>query len=268
MSELVSQLQFPFAQRQAGLRGRNKPVVKFPLMWAQEYLATPLALNPTFPIDVTSGITDFGLMGNGDEGNCGPCAEVHQEMTTAMAAGTQGPSPHAPAALDRYHAYDGNAPAPGPGVDLASYFLWCYRQGFLKAFAPVDHTNKALMCALMQLGFGLVIGVNLTDNNNDQFNDGQSFDPAGLQIDPNDGHAVVWAKAASMTGPHAVITWGAVEPCTDGWIEACLIHNPTGEAFLLVTTEEQLAKFTPALLADIEALGGTGGATAPKPVKH
>jgi hypothetical protein len=151
-------------------------------------------------------------------------------------------------------------------VDLASYLLWCFQQGYIKAFAPVDHTNKPQMQGLMEEGFGLYCGVNLTDNNNDQFNAGQPFDPAGQQPDPQDGHCVVWAYSQSASGPHKVGTWGVWWDATDAWIEACLIQNPGGEAFLVVTTEEQLAKFDPSLLADVQALGGTGGVPLPPPV--
>jgi hypothetical protein len=253
MSPLLNPDQF----RVAGLRGRNNPVVKFPLKWAHEYVREGVSLTPSFPIDCTGGITNFGLMGNGDYGNCAFCGKVHLDMTTAAAAKVPGPGPNDTYAIIGYNQYDGNAPAPGPGCDLASVLLWWCKQGLIKAFAPVDLSDKATVLALMQHGNGLYIGVNLTDNNNTQFNNGQPFDPQGLAPDPNDGHCVVLIKSASPTGPHAVITWGAVQECTDAWLEACLLNNPTGEAYLVVTTEEQLALFEPALVADCEALGGT-----------
>ena len=243
------------------LRGRNAPVVKFPLKWAHEYRATPLPA-PTFPIDVSEGITDFGMMGNDEYGNCGSCGEVHEEMTTAKAAGTTGPEPSSTEGVSRYVDYTGDKTPPGPGVDLASYLLWCVKKGYIKAFAPVDVSDKATMQGLMAAGYGLYIGVNLTDQNEDQFNNGTPWTSAGGP-DPNDGHCVLWVQSQAATGPHGVVTWGKVQPAEDDWIEQCLISNADGEAFLVVTTEEQLAEWDQSLLADVQALGGTEPAPEP-----
>jgi hypothetical protein len=242
-------------------RGRNKPTVRLPLKWAHAYFVgdVPTAV---FPIDVSEGIADFGMMGNDTYGNCGPCGEVHEEMTTAVAAKTAGPAPDSSLAVDRYVAYTGTSTPSGPGVDLASYLLWCFQKGYILAFAPVDQTNKASMQGFMQAGFGLYIGVNLSDQNEDQFNAGQPWTAAGGP-DPNDGHCVLWVGSASASGPHGVVTWGKVQPAEDDWINECLVANSDGEAFLVVTTEEQLASFDPALLADIKALGGTEAPPAP-----
>jgi len=245
------------------LRGRNKPTVKLNLRWASEYLTEPLA-EPTFPIDVREHLVELGMMGNDTYGDCGPVAEVHLEMTTAVAAGGAAVSPDSPLAVNRYVSYTGSETPPGPGVDLASYLLWCYQRGYIKAFAPVDQSDKAQCQALMAAGFGLVIGVNLTDENEQQFANGQPFDASATEPpNPDDGHAVLWGYSETANGPHAVATWALWQPTTDAWINDCLVQNPGGEAFLVVTTEEQLAAFDPALLADVAALGGTGGATAP-----
>jgi hypothetical protein len=148
---------------------------------------------------------------------------------------------------------------------LASLLLKLFKAGKIKAFAPVDLSNKESLFGLMAAGCGLYTGVNLTANNNDQFNNGQPFDPEGLQPDPQDGHCVDLIKSASITGPHWVITWGLAWEVTDEWLELCLLQNPNGEAFLVVTTEEQLALFEPSLVADCKALGGT---TEAEPQTH
>ena len=56
-------------------------------------------------------------------------------------------------------------------------------------------------------------------------------------------------------------TWGKLQTATQAWVQECLVTAGDGEAFLVVTTEEDLAKFTPQLLADVAALAGTGGAS-------
>ncbi len=56
------------------------------------------------------------------------------------------------------------------------------------------------------------------------------------------------------------VTWGAFQKATPDWTAACLT-----EAWVIVTTEDEAVKVDmTALRADIEALGGTGGATLPK----
>ena len=120
------------------------------------------------------------------------------------------------------------------------------------------------MQGLMQAGFGLYVGVNLTDSNEDQFNNNEPFTGDGGP-DPANGHCVLWAYSETADGPHTVGTWAVWWPSEDSFIEQCLIQNPGGEAFLVVTTEEQAAKFTPQLLADVQALGGTVPDAAPAP---
>jgi len=254
MTDILNSTQFPPVGPL--LRGRNNPTVKYPLKWAHEYFAGTLP-TASFPIDTTGGITDFGLMGNDLYGNCGACGEVHLEMTTAVMAGVLGPPPNSPLAVTRYNDYDGNQPPPGPGVDLASYAKWLFEQGLIKGWAPVDLSNRDQAFALMQAAGGLYIGVNLTDNNESQFNNGQPFDPQGQQPNPQDGHCVDLSKAATATSGLEVITWGRSWPVTAEWLEVCFWQNPNAEAFILLTTEEQLAKFDPQLVADCHALGGT-----------
>ena len=214
------------------MRGRNKPVIKYPLKWAHEYLKTPLPV-AAFPVDSTEGIVNLGGMGNGSKtengvyGNCVPCSEVHEEMTTAIPANVQGPPPTSTLAITRYNAYDGNAAPPGPGCDMASYWQWCFQEGIIKAWAPIDHTNKALMQAFIQVGFGIAIGVNLCDINETQFNNGEPWDPAGQSPDPEDGHAVLWGY--SLTPPartRSALGASGSPPPTTG-LRSALCRTPT-----------------------------------------
>ena len=139
------------------LRGRlpqKQGADRFPLRWAHEYLTTPLPA-PTYPVDVSEGIAAWGMCGNDQYGDCGAAGEYHAEMSTAAAAGVPVPATYASTAVDRYVAYTGVPTPPGPGVNLADYLLWCYQQGYIKAFAPVDHTNREQCDGIMQAGYGL-----------------------------------------------------------------------------------------------------------------
>jgi hypothetical protein len=196
------------------------------------------------------------MQGNDVWGDCVEAGEVHYEMTTSVAAGT----PFAPAsdlAVQRAQQFAGFVTPPGPGTDIPSYLHSLYVAKIVKGWCPVDQTDRTTCVSLMQLGFGLLIGVNLFDANEDQFNSGQPFDvTAGQSPDPQDGHCVLWSRSQSVTGPEGVGTWGVWWPATEPWIQACLIQNPDGEAYLVITSEEQLAKFEPALVADLDAIGG------------
>jgi hypothetical protein len=76
----------------------------------------------------------------------------------------------------------------------------------------------------------------------------------GQQPDPNDGHCIVKVKADGQQ-VDTWVTWGALQGSTLAWTAACL-----DEAWAVVTTEDEAATLNmPALLADIQALGGKGG---------
>ena len=111
---------------------------------------------------------------------------------------------------------------------------------------------------------GLYVGVNLTDDADSLFGNGQPWTVAnGEKPDPNDGHCIVKVKADGQQ-TDTWVTWGALQESTQAWTAACL-----DEAWAVVTTEDEAAILDmPALLADINALGGTGGsggATPPAP---
>jgi hypothetical protein len=111
----------------------------------------------------------------------------------------------------------------------------------------------------MQEFKGAYVGVNLTDDADQLFGEGQPWTVAnGEQPDPNEGHCIVKVKAdgRSLDG---YVSWGALQPATLGWSAACL-----QEAWVILTTEDEGAKVNlAALRADIEALGGTEGTPPP-----
>ena len=58
--------------RPAGLRGRlpvKPPAERFNIQWLSSYLTTPLP-PPVYPVDVSAGITDWGMLGNGPDKTC------------------------------------------------------------------------------------------------------------------------------------------------------------------------------------------------------
>jgi len=223
---------------------------RFALKYAHEYLSTPLP-TPTYPIDITSGLTAWGGFGNSGEmppqypnpvGDCVDAAKYHLYMSTALGAGQPLPALTTLQCITDYFAQTGGKDT---GVRISDSLLWSYNRGDILAFAPVDYTNLAVRDGLCQAGWGIILGMWLPTANNGQ----------------GGGHCVVLAKVVAQGGDEFFITWGDVESFKD---ETYLYT--IDEAWLVVTHEEQLAAFEPALLADITALGGTGGPPPPPPV--
>ena len=159
------------------------------------------------------------------------------------------------ALVAEYLAYDNGQ---DNGAVIADLLLSWYQAGKIKAFAPVDHTDPAAIDSAMQAFKGVYCGVDLTDDANHLFSEGQPWTVAnGEQPDPNEGHCVVKVKADGRE-LDGYVTWGALQPATRDWTAACL-----EEAWVAITTEDEAAKINMgALLADIEALHGTGPRTA------
>lgn len=223
---------------------------------ARTYLTTPWP-NPSFPVTATEGISDWGMCGNDVWGDCFSAAEWHLEMATAVASKVPMPGANTGTALARARSYWGpsvNTP-PGPGAVLVTYLAWCVQKGFVLAFAPIDHTNPSELAYFAGAGYGVYTGVSLNRTADAQFNAGQPWD-----VGPNDpstptaGHCILFSRQTTAAGPFYFVSWGKLQQATANWVEACLVTNPDGEAFLVVTSEEKLAPFSPQLVADCKAL--------------
>jgi hypothetical protein len=251
--------------RTAGLRGRRPvkpPAERFPIQYLSSYLRTPLPA-PAYPVDVTGGITDWGMLGNGPDPTCttypkgvGDCTfagRQHYKMAKA-AAGSETEQWETPDQLvAEYLAYDHGK---DQGANIADLLLFWYQASTILAFAPVDHTDPAAVDAAMAAFHGAYVGVNLTDDADSLFGHGQPWTTAGGQrSDPNDGHCIV-KVAADGSQFDTWVTWGALQRSTLPWTAACL-----DEAWVVITQEDADAANlnVAALRADIDALHGTGG---------
>jgi len=251
--------------RTPGLRGRlpaKPPGQRFPIQYLTNYLTSPLP-PPSYPIDVSGGITEWQMLGNGPDptltvhngqpvGDCTFAGRQHLRMAKAAAASEAETWETTDDLVTEYLAYDHGK---DEGANIADLLLYWYKAGTIKAFAPVDHTDPAACDAVMATFSGLYVGVNLTDDADALFGDGQAWTVAnGERPDPRDGHCIVKVKADGNQ-VDTWVTWGALQESTRDWTAACV-----DEAWALVTTEDDAAKVNmPALLAAIEALGGTGG---------
>jgi len=250
-------------KRVAGLRGRRpvKPAgQRFAIKYIHDYLKAPLPA-PTYPVDVTGNVTDWGMLGNGPDATCkthpdgvGDCTfagRQHYRMAKAAAAAEGETWESSDDLVAEYLAYDHGK---DEGANIADLLLAWYRAGTILAFAPVDHTQRGAVDAAMGAFNGVYVGVNLTANADQLFEQGQPWALAGQQPDPNEGHCIVKVKADQSTD--GWVTWGALQLSELDWTAACL-----DEAWAIITQEDadatnlDLAQ----LKADIDALGGTGG---------
>jgi hypothetical protein len=249
--------------REAGLRGRlpkKPPAERFNIQYLSAYLTSPLPA-PVYPIDVTSGITDWGMLGNGPDPTCttypkgvGDCTfagRQHYRMAKAAAASESETWESSNDLVAEYLAYDHGQ---DEGANIADLLLTWYKAGTILAFAPLDHTNAAEVDAAVSAFTGVYVGVNLTDDADQLFGQQQPWTTAnGEQPDVSDGHCIVKVKSDGSQFD-GWVTWGAVQDSTLQWTEACL-----DEAWVIITQEDSAKVDLAALRADIDALHGTHG---------
>jgi hypothetical protein len=252
-------------ERKAGHRGRlpkKPPGERFNIQYLSAYLPAPLPA-PVYPIDVSGGITDWQMLGNGPDPTCtthpsgvGDCTfagRQHYRMAKAKAGGENEQWESSNDLVAEYLAYDHGQ---DQGAQIADLLLYWYNNKTILAFAPVDHTNAAEVDSAMAAFHGAYVGVNLTDDADTLFQNGTPWTTAnGEQADPNEGHCIVKVKADGSQ-LDTWITWGALQPSTLAWTQACL-----EEAWVIITQEDADATNLDiaALRADIDALHGTGG---------
>ena len=194
-----------------------------------------------YPVDVTAGITDWQMLGNGPDPTCttdpngvGDCTfagRQHYRMAKAAAVPETETWESSNALVAEYLAYDHGK---DQGANIADLLLYWYKAGTILAFAPVDHTNPAEVDAAMAAFHGAYVGVNLTDDAEQLFEQQQPWTTAnGEQPDPSDGHCIVKVKADGSQYD-GWVTWGAVQESTLQWTAACL-----DEAWVIIARRTQ-----------------------------
>lgn len=260
--------------RTAGLRGRlpvKPPGERFAIKYLYQYLSESLP-PAVYPVDVSGGITDWGMLGNGPDPTCtthpqgvGDCyfaARQHYAMAKAAGDGAPMPTETSNQLVAEYLHYDHGQDV---GVNVADVLLAEYRAGTILGFAPVDHTDREGSDAAMAKFHGLLLGADLTDDVNYLFENHEPWTVAnGEMPDPNEGHCLLRVKS-SGPGAHATstdVTWGADQVSTAAWDAACI-----QEAWVVILSEDEIDPAAlAALRADIDALDGTGGSASAAPI--
>jgi hypothetical protein len=252
--------------RVAGKRGRlqsERPA----LANLHDYLKAPLPA-PSYPVDVRAGIPDdqWGMLANGPDpactlapeglGDCGFAGRQHARMAKAAHYGQSEAWETSDELATEYLAYDHGQDL---GVSLPDVLHAWYKAGKILAYAPVDHASTAAVDSAMAEFRGVYAGVDLTDDADRLFQEGQPWSVSqGQQPDPSEGHCIVkvYATGGPVDHPEGAdgwVTWGAFQRSFLSWTAACL-----REAYVIITSEDEAAKVDMGrLIADIEALGGT-----------
>ena len=238
----------PVKSRVAGKLGRLPvlaPALRLPIRWVHEYGALPV---PTYPIDTSGGITDWGMLGNDHMGDCGEAGQLHYRMAGAAHAGVPVPAFTTEQAVTEYLTYTDGIDS---GVCLGQFLLWLYQRGEIRGFAPVDISDRGAADAALAAFGALYCGVHLTPADQSLFQDHAPW--TGESPDPSMGHCIVQVGATGTVDSY--VTWGAVQEASTGWTAAC-----REEAWVVLTAEEQMApEAYAALKADLDALPGAVG---------
>lgn len=255
----------PMTDRIAGKRGR-RPSPPTPELHLRRFAPAPSPPPPSG--DVTNGITEWGMLGNDQYGDCGPAATEHYRMAKA---GSVSVSPPATDAYTEglYFAYGKamgeSGDQPDEGVDNATWLKWGFDEGLWEGYARLDASDADEVHQAMLNFHGVLIGCSLTDDAEQEFNAGQPWNITSRdQPDPQEGHDVLLVKY----GPDGeeLVTWSDLQAATIAW-ESGEVAAGDLEAWVMISAEdaERNGVDLPALQAQIRALGGSVAPTPPVP---
>lgn len=217
---------------------------------------------PSYPVDKTFGIADWGMEGNGPDptltlnngqpvGDCGPSAVPAHAAIIAnqLVGGLPGfTRMTADQVVSLYFEFTGGQDT---GVDLGDWLLWLFQKGLIAGFVKIDVAELESALATFDV---VVTGVDLIGTEPQGV---VPWDvPPGASPNPNEGHAILFGRATSESGPFGWISWGQVIESTLAWRQQC-----PQQAFAVLMDAEITAKGwaqqAAAIVADLKALGGT-----------
>lgn len=176
-------------------------------------------------VDHFSEITDWGVLGNDQFGDCGPAAVAHYVMLVTRYLTGQMVSPSLDDVLALYKLsnpdFDPNTGAGDSGVDMGQMLDFVCKQGIggkvALAHATVDVSDLDALRAAVSIFGGLLYGVDLETAQQDQTSAGGPWD---YHASPDwGGHAVLAGSYSSDPAMGhsdvSVVTWGEVMGTTD-----------------------------------------------------
>lgn len=286
-----TETEVPEVHRIHGKRGRKK-VSHAPQLLLHNFRGQVRTAAPS-SFDALPGLKSCGMLGNDQDGDCGPAAVEHgrivkiaKSVTSNGAAVTPSTfvAPTTPHTLGWYYAYGTWMGEPGKqpdeGVDNLTMLSYLFKitGGVLPtpagddiqawAFAEIDSSNineiKQAICDFN----GLLMGCALTDEAEQEFDDNDPWTiTASEQPDPNEGHDIY---VLSYDSAHfEALTWGARQKMTLAWEQGEQGAHDL-ELWAFVTEEDvKSGKLTndqfQALLTECQTLAGSVNPDTPTP---
>lgn len=180
-------------------------------------------------IDWSHGISDFGMMGNDQHGDCTCAALGHAEQTiTANCPEFSELTPSDKQVLTLYVGAGGWDPAK-PWTDRGAYAIdvlnYVRKQGLfgidsLLGYVQVNPEDKWHVKQAISYFGGLYVGIQLPDSVVKDDLSEQSWNLTGKIVpDPYNGH-MVWVCGYNATGP-VCITWAKLKQMSWSFFETC-----------------------------------------------
>lgn len=189
--------------------------------------------------DVSHGFENWLMLGNGPDrtltindgrpvGDCFFAALYHGLMVKALtglseSGGTFRPGfalPTANEVVGLYLGYQNGLPpgqssthGPDNGTVLADGLAWLQKAGIIKRYGPVDHRNTTAVKQALIAHKGVLVGVNLDGDAEQEFAEGQPW--RELHDPTAGGHAIY--EIAYDPDDDTFITWGADQKATLAW---------------------------------------------------
>lgn len=241
--------------RQSGKRGLRRGA-HHPEMMLSNFRAQP----PTPPPptgDVSHGITSWGMDGNDKYGCCGPAATDHYQVAkSGQTSQINTLGGVGPVALYFQYGTAQGEPGPNPdqGVDNPTWLTFLFNKGVIEAWAQVPSDPNEIHSAMLNFS-GVLIGVDLTDDAEQLFNNHQPWTLSGGESpDPNEGHDILLVTYDDQ-GDDTFVTWGALQKSTVQWDAGCIQG-----AYVIVTSDDATRNGVDlvALKAQCASLGGQG----------
>lgn len=214
--------------------GRSLPAGTLQLenYFTDYYTEDPLpAWNSNQPSDYTSGVEQWGILGNDDYGDCGFAARVHLEEANAWTGKEQPVGnisdtavwPTYDQVVTAYFTYEGSPGGePNPeydnGVELSAVLQYWMTNPLstlkpIGGYAQFDVTNGPLFQSCIHLFGGVYVGILVSSEAMDEFSNGQPW--TSTATDWEGGHCVPILMRNTLYG--RCITWGVQQEFSWPW---------------------------------------------------
>lgn len=186
----------------------------------KSYLSS-LPPTPT-AIDWSGKVSNWGLLGNDQWGDCTCAAAMHLEMLWSSQAGTTVLQPNTQETLAAYTSITGFNPADpnsDQGANEETVLQWWYKNSFgvgkpILGFMSIDPTNLSHIKSAIQIFGGVYAGIQVPNNAQDQFQQGLPWSGPANGIEG--GHAI--PLVAYDPTYVTCITWGAKQKMDYTWL--------------------------------------------------